>query len=335
VLVQSINGPAFTFIQGYHPIAASLTNAVRCAYLGSNATLAGFTLTNGSAGTGNYIGGGGVSGRGAVISNCVLIGNYAGYGGGGYFGTYIGCLFIRNVADSAGAASYAALVNCIITNNSAGWVGAIDDCTATNCVIAGNRATNYAGCSELSKLVNCTVAFNSVPNGDGGGSYHDTLYNCIVYGNTGSSSSNYYSSSLTYCCTAPVPAGAGNFSSAPGFVDANAGNFRLRADSSCVNAGANSFAPAGGDVEGNARISSGTVDVGAYEFQNSATLSGPALSSNQFRFTVMGNAGSSYIIQAASSLIAQDWTNLATNQCPFSFTNSMTLPARLYRALAQ
>jgi hypothetical protein len=66
-----------------------------------------------------------------------------------------------------------------------------------------------------------------------------------------------------------------------------------------------------------------------------ATLSAPVMNSNQFHFTVAGTAGSNYIIQAASSLSAQDWTNLATNQSPFIFTNSATLPIRLYRAVTQ
>lgn len=85
LILQSVNGPLFTFIQGYQVADSSkLTNAVRCVYLASGARLTGFTLTNGQSGTGNYIGPGGIwaAGSGTVVSNCVLTVNHGGGAGG-------------------------------------------------------------------------------------------------------------------------------------------------------------------------------------------------------------------------------------------------------------
>ena len=44
ITVMSVNGPQQTVIMGRGPLGQS---AIRCAYVGSNSTLAGFTLTNG------------------------------------------------------------------------------------------------------------------------------------------------------------------------------------------------------------------------------------------------------------------------------------------------
>jgi hypothetical protein len=62
-------------------------------------------------------------------------------------------------------------------------------------------------------------------------------------------------------------------------VDLAGGDFHLLTSSSCVNAGNNSYVTNSFDLEGNPRISGGTVDIGAFELQ-----SAPLVLPNRFRW---------------------------------------------------
>ena len=89
--------------------------------------------------------------------------------------------------------------------------------------------------------------------------------NCIVYFNFPDNYADW--STLNYCCTAPMPAsGWGNITYDPLFVDVTNGDFRLQSNSPCINAGNNAYVTTTTDLDGNPRISGGTVDIGAYEF---------------------------------------------------------------------
>ena len=283
--LQSVNGPAVTVIKGYTvPGTFTGPSSVRCVMLTSGATLSGFTLTNGSA-SGN---GGGVycASTAAVVSNCIVTHNYAGSNGGGtYYGTHINCILSGNTCFYVGG----------------GNIGGV----FTNCILTGNSTASEGGGTYYAQtLVNCTVTDNHA-NSDGGGVYSGVLKNCIVYYNTSGFGNNIYnvsSSSVSNCCT-PDFFNSSCISNAPALVDRANANYRLQPWSPCVNAGNNAFVTTATDLDGNARIVGGAVDIGAYEFQSPVHY--VSLNST--------NATPPYISWATAATNIQDAIDASTN----------------------
>jgi len=243
VAVQSVNGPGVTTIRGNSSLGVI---AVRCVWMTNGASLTGFTLNNGGT---PIAGGSGGGVRGGVVSNCTLSGNAANDGGGGAY--------------------QAALYNCTLSGNSANLGGGARSSTLNNCTLVENSAQGGGGAYEAT-LNNCTLAGNSA--GDGGGASDCGLNNCIVYFNTDTFSPNgdnpnHVGGTLTYTCTTPDPGGTGNFTNDPLFVSLATTNLRIAAGSPCRDTGDNADAPGATDLDGNARIVNGYVDLGAYEYQ--------------------------------------------------------------------
>jgi hypothetical protein len=275
--VESLNGPLVTIIEGNPTLD---TNAVRCVYMTNGATLTGFTLTNGStlqieyeAGDFRVYCGGGVWSESleATISNCVITSCTASLAGGGAEScTLYRCTLTGNSAnDVGGGADVCVLYDCTLTGNStSGLGGGVESCTLFNSVLSGNTAFQSGGADGCT-LYNCTLVgnyCNESGGGLGGGAGYSTLNNCIIYYNNGN---NNFHSDLYYCCTAPLPAdGWGNFTNEPAFASVASGDFHLQSNSVCINAGNNAYVIATNDLDDNRRISGGTVDIGAYEFQN-------------------------------------------------------------------
>ncbi|HEY3762388.1 MAG TPA: immunoglobulin domain-containing protein [Verrucomicrobiae bacterium] len=197
-----------------------------------------------------------------VVINSFIISNTAAYFGGGCDGgTLTNCVVAGNVLNNVfgfggGASSGASLYNCLLTGNLApAFAGGADRCTLVNCTVTGNSAGNYGGGVDNSAVTNSIVYFNTAPVGPNYSGTND----------------------MSWSCTTPLPndnsgnlvVGVNNISSAPVFVNAATGNFRLYPGSPGIDIGNNAVVPVTVDLDGNSRIVNGTVDLGAYEFQNS------------------------------------------------------------------
>jgi len=249
--VRSINGPDATFIVGEEATGGGIgSNAVRGVYMKAG-VLSGFTVTNGHTQlTGDHFdtSGGGVNlcGGDGIAINCILMGNSARWGGGGSF--------------------EGRLTNCTISDNtSEQYGGGATGSFLDNCILTGNSADGYGGGITHGKLTNCTVVGNSAPNS--GGCFWTPFHNSIIYDNTATDSGNnwyfFSDTNVSYSCTTPHPGGIGNITNAPLFI--GGGNYRLTANSPCINAGSNGYVSVATDIEGKPRIIDGVVDMGAYE----------------------------------------------------------------------
>jgi len=204
IIVQSVNGPEQTIIDGGGPSVG------RGVYMTAG-RLVGFMVTNGYAFASMedeiYNGsGGGVNlyGGNGVVSNCIFSGNFAKNGGGSCYGAIFQCTFRGNYA-SAGGGGYGGVLNdCMLTDNSAGNGGGTHSSTLFDCLLVHNDAIYGGGGSSYSTLTDCTLVNNSSSGNDGGsyggGSYNSTLTGCTLFGNsTDGSGGGSYRCTLNNC----------------------------------------------------------------------------------------------------------------------------------------
>jgi predicted outer membrane repeat protein len=265
-----------------------------------NPTLTDCNFTDNTAGWG---GGLGNQHGNVVLTNCTFTSNVAESGNGGGMSSDGGqysltnCIFKNNSAARGGAlwnidctvsGDYRpTITNCIFSDNSSGTSGgaifnSFSSPELINCVVNGNSSVDGGGGifnedNSIPILINCTFSGNSASAGNGicaSSGSDTTVENCILW--DGGNEIDFELSSITVN-NSDVQGGwpgEGNIDADPRFINPDSGDYHLCPNSPCIDTGDNTAVPplVVTDLEGGPRITNGTVDMGAYEFQGIQTL---------------------------------------------------------------
>lgn len=193
------------------------------------------------------------NGSDLIVVRCAIIGNTADGHGGAYYGygnpIFLDSLFAKNRAARAegsygGAmllrAGSATITNCTIVKNwsefNAGGISTFSETstpTIRNCILWGNRSRNGEAHGWVEK--------------DQAVLHAGSMKQSLIEAYTG------------------LYGGRSNFDGDPLFVDVEDHNYRVRAGSPCIDRGKDDVVAESTDLDGNRRILSGRVDLGAYE----------------------------------------------------------------------
>lgn len=221
------------------------------------------------------------------VENCLIEANTATDEGGGiYIGlnsdpdilansVFENCIILSNVAKTGGGVYQTSLTlrNCLVVGNSQ---------TGTATGSAGGLHMGGGDVTSTARVENCTIVDNTGGTGGGiraGAAAMDGIYNTIIVSNWWNStnidvtvSTPAYTNKFFYCCapTNLLPSGQGNLNANPFLMNHAEGDYKLRSNSPCRNAGANQVWWMEGalDLNNRPRIDrfSGKVDMGAYEY---------------------------------------------------------------------
>lgn len=242
IVLKATAGPEQTVIEGATDPDSTLygcgTNAMRCLYISAGA-VEGFTLTGGAGSVSpgdkdadNVRGGAVFATESGTLWDCVISNNVASRGAAGFGGTFNRCLVTGNRVYNNGTFRAAEVYDCLIVNNIGNWAG-----------VFGGR------------FYGCTISGQSAGGGIGEST---TAYNTILFDNAVQDAAA--KAICINCCTGgQLRPGAGNIAADPLFVDAANGDFRLRADSPCINAGDATYGTGigGADFVGAPRVQGG------------------------------------------------------------------------------
>ena len=254
------------------------------------AVLDGLTIRDGSGRGDSGWDGNGVYMTGGLVRNCIIKDNgyqirLKGAGIRMTGGTVSNCIVQANSTDRYGAGGIYAdgeseIVDCQVLDNhitlddghdgAGGIYAASASVLIRNCLIARNSTVYQGGGIYLGNgsIESSTIVSNSAAIG-AGGLYRNsgTVSNSIVYFNTVSGSPDDLNTTdgLAYTCASDGNTTDGNITDDPLLEDLAGGNYRLTASSPCINAGDSSVVTWSTDLDGNPRIQTGAVDMGAYE----------------------------------------------------------------------
>ena len=236
------------------------------------------------------------------------------------------CSFTSNQAVSITANAYA---------QGGAIYGQDADETITSCVFLNNSVSASQGggygqgggiFSDMDDhhfIVNCTFYGNAANYG--GGVYANNsslLVNCILWANTADYSGAAGIAGIISTTSSIIQDDPESQGMVPLFMDPAGGNLRLKPCSAGINAGDNSYLFNSGttDIDGNARVQQGTVDMGAYENSLSTPIASITPNSN---IVICSNIA---VNLTASGGVTYLWsTNATTNSISINTAGTYTV----------